>query len=75
MSTAANIAEAALALSPADRAWLAATIIDSLPPGAVSSDEILEEACRRDDEIDSGLVREMSHSEFMAGIDHPRAKA
>ncbi len=43
-----------------------------LHEGSSSTDEILDEAMRRDAEIESGLVREMSHEEFIAGLPLPK---
>jgi hypothetical protein len=36
------------------------------------ANEILDEALRRDAEIESGLVREQSHEEFIAGLRLPK---
>ena len=36
------------------------------------ANDILAEALRRDAEIESGLVREMSHAEFIAGLRLPQ---
>lgn len=68
MSSAASVADAALHLSAADRARVALVIMDSLPPDAWEDDAILVEAERRDAEIDGGLVKELSHEEFVAGL-------
>lgn len=43
-----------------------------LHEGSSCTDEILDEALRRDAEIESGLVREMSHEEFIAGLRLPK---
>lgn len=43
-----------------------------LHEGSSFADEIFDEAMRRDAEIESGLVREMSHEEFIAGLRLPK---
>lgn len=42
--------------------------MDSLSPPAWGDSEILAEAERRDAEIESGEVSEMSHEEFISGL-------
>ncbi len=43
-----------------------------LPDDSSGVNEILDEALRRDAEIESGLVRELSHEEFIAGLRLPK---
>ena len=64
----AAITEAALQLPVADRAAVLLNLFDSIPDNSASADDILDEAMRRDEEIESGLVKEMSHEEFIAGL-------
>ncbi|WP_395733404.1 hypothetical protein [Prosthecobacter sp.] len=45
-----------------------------LPEGSLCTDEILDEAMRRDAEIESGQVREISHEEFTAGLHLPKVE-
>jgi len=66
------VTEAALQLPVADRAAVLLSIFDSFPDNSASADDILAEALRRDEEIESGLVREMSHDEFIAGLRLPK---
>lgn len=68
MSSAASIADAALSLSASDRAQIALLIMDSLPPDPWDENEILAEADRRDAEMESGRVKELTHEEFIAGL-------
>ena len=71
MST-ATITEAVLRLPTKERAAILVSLFDSLPADAVEPDAILAEAVRRDEEIESGRVREMSHEEFVAGLRVPQ---
>ena len=71
-ATVSAVTEAALQLPVADRAAVLLSIFDSLPDATASADDILEEAMRRDAELESGLVREMSHEEFIAGLRLPK---
>lgn len=66
------VTEAALQLPVQDRAVVLLSLFDSLPGDVSSADEILDEALRRDAEIETGLAREMSHEEFMAGLRIPK---
>ncbi len=43
-----------------------------LPDVMSCANDILAEALRRDAEIESGLVREMSHAELIAGLRLPQ---
>ncbi|GAA5136849.1 hypothetical protein GCM10023213_12590 [Prosthecobacter algae] len=71
MSTVSDIIQAALELDRSDRATVALSMLDSLPDDAMEPDEILAEALRRDAEIESGQVKELSYEEFLAGIQRP----
>lgn len=66
------ITEAVLQLPVADRAAVLLNIFDSFPGDCAYADDILDEAIRRDAEIESGLVQEMSHEEFIAGLRLPK---
>ncbi|MDB6073277.1 MAG: hypothetical protein JWO89_917 [Verrucomicrobiaceae bacterium] len=68
MSTAASIADAALRLPYSDRAQIALVIMDSLPPDAWTGNALLIEAEQRDEEMDRGQVKELTHEEFIAGL-------
>jgi putative addiction module component (TIGR02574 family) len=68
MSNVESVAEAALRLSEAERARVAMVIMDSLPPEAWEADDVLAEAERRDAEMESGTVQEISHEQFVAGV-------
>jgi hypothetical protein len=68
MLTMDSISKAALSLEQPQRADLVVLIMDSLSPPAWGDSEILAEAERRDAEIESGEVSEMSHEEFISGL-------
>ena len=70
MSTLQEIEAAVLRLSDKDRLQLADKLLGSLPPPptAESPDEILNEAVRRDAELESGSVRSLSETEFWNGV-------
>lgn len=75
MSSPASIADAALRLSAIDRAQIALLIMDSLPSDAWDENEILAEAGRRDAEMESGQMQELTHEEFIAGLRRSPDKA
>ena len=70
MSTLQEIETAVLRLSDKDRLQLADKLLGSLPPppAAGNPDEILNEAMRRDSELESGRVRPLSETEFWSGL-------
>jgi putative addiction module component (TIGR02574 family) len=61
-----QIASEALGLPPAERAVLAQQLWDSVYPETAIDQDAIEEAERRDAELDSGLEQEISHEELMA---------
>jgi putative addiction module component (TIGR02574 family) len=68
----AEIEQEALALSEAERASLAAKLLDTLPPpGTDISDE---EVDRRDAEMDSGQVTPILREEFVRRVQRERGK-
>ena len=70
MSTLQEIEAAILGLSEQDRLHLADKILRSLPqpPGAMLSEEILAEAIRRDEELESGMVKPLAEEAFWAAL-------
>jgi hypothetical protein len=70
MSTLQEIEAAVLRLSDKDRLQLADKLLSSLPPppSPGSPDEILNEAMRRDSEIENGNVRPLTEVEFWNGV-------
>ena len=72
MSIIAEAEELALSLSESDRAKLAEKIIASLPSPFVEEDEDwVEEALRRDREMDENPESVMTHDEFFTSLrDH-----
>lgn len=65
MSVIAEIEKQALSLSDQDRARLADRLIASLPEDFIDEDEI-EEALRRDREMDEDPSKVLSHEEFFS---------
>lgn len=59
-----------------ERGILAAWLLDSLPPHGSedASASSIEEAVRRRDELDLGVVRPLSGEEFWNGIERERAQ-
>jgi putative addiction module component (TIGR02574 family) len=70
MSTLQEIEAAILDLPEQDRLHLADKILRSLPkpPGAMESEEILAEAIRRDQELESGVVEPLTEEAFWDGV-------
>lgn len=59
-------------LPEAERFEIAMTILDRTSPAAMEESEILQEAARRQDEMESGGVRDLSYEEMVAGIGQRR---
>ena len=70
MSTLQEIEAAVLSLSDKDRLQLADKLLGSLPPppAAGSPADILNEAVRRDAELEAGNVRSLTETEFWNGV-------
>jgi putative addiction module component (TIGR02574 family) len=68
VSTLQEIEAAILELSGQDRLHLADKILGSLPqpPAAMESEEILAEAVRRDQDLESGALEPLSEEAFWA---------
>lgn len=69
MPTIAEVRSLAMKLPKKSRQRLGNELLDSVmdePPGAMTGDEILAEAMRRDEEIESGKVKALSEEEFWA---------
>lgn len=75
MSTIREVEASVLRLSEKHRRRLADKLLASLPPppGAWSRDMIVEEAARRDAEIENGAVKPLSEVQFWAGVRRRRA--
>ena len=68
----AEIEQEALALSEQERASLAAKLLKTLPPPRTDvSDEEVE---RREQELESGQVAEISHEEFVRRVQQERGR-
>ncbi len=72
MSVIAEIETKALALTDQERAKLADKLLASLPPDFTDEDE-LQEALRRDREMDEDPSKVISHDEFMRFFEERRA--
>jgi len=68
----AEIEREALALPEPERAFLAAKLLDTLPPPDtdVSDDEVE----RREEELESGQVTAISHEEFIPRVQNERGR-
>ena len=68
----AEVEKQALALSENERARLAVSLLETLPPsGAEISDE---EVLQRDADLESGRVQEISHEEFGRRVQQERGR-
>jgi putative addiction module component (TIGR02574 family) len=70
MTKLAEIEAAALRLPDKERLHLAGKLLGSVPPPSMASDpeQILDEALRRDAEIESGQVKPLTEDAFWAGV-------
>ncbi len=66
MSSLIEIRKDADNLSLEERAGLVAHLLASLPAGPLGGDD--EEADRRDEEMDSGAVKPISHAQFVSEV-------
>jgi hypothetical protein len=73
MNTAAEIHDLALNLPQRSRLKLAGELLRSIAP-ETSSRDLLDEAVRRENEIDSGKVALLDESEFWRGISNRRGR-
>jgi hypothetical protein len=67
----AEIEKHALALNENERARLAASLLETLPPDAEISDE---EVLQRDADLESGRAAEISHDEFARRVEQERRR-
>ena len=74
MSAASEIQALALKLPQRSRLKLAGELLRSLP-AATTPDEALEEALKREVELESGKVQPLSEAAFWKGTRHPRRPA
>jgi hypothetical protein len=68
----AEIQREALTFSDRDRASLAALLLDTLPPPGVDISD--QEVDRREEDLESGRVRAISHEEFVRGVRQERGR-
>ena len=71
MSTATELQELAMKLPQRSRLKLAGDLLRSLTAES-SPRDLLKEAARRDDELDSGKVQELNEVQFWAGVTRRR---
>jgi hypothetical protein len=57
-------------LPETERFEIAIAILDECSPSAMTEDEITREATARQDELESGAVRDISHEELIAGLSY-----
>ncbi len=69
-----ELESAVLSLDQPQRERLLASLLDSLPPTAMTEEQIFAEAVRRDQELMSGAVQPMTEEEFRAGLIYRRNK-
>ncbi len=76
MSAVEEIQKAALALPVEQRAWLAESLLSSLPPlsDQWSEAEELAEVERREQEVESGRVQPFSEAEFWKRVEAGRKR-
>ncbi len=74
MSSVEELESAVLSLDQHQRERLVATLLDSLPPSAMTGEQILAEAVRRDHELSSGAVQPMTEAQFRAGLIYRRGE-
>jgi hypothetical protein len=55
-------------LPEAERFEIAMAPLDQSSPSAVTEDEITLETAKRQDELESGVVRDMGYDELLAGL-------
>ena len=67
MNAAPALLDAVMRLPDGDRFAIAMAILDEAPFG-LSEEEILQEATRRQDEIEQGLVETISYEQLRAGL-------
>ena len=76
MSAIEELQKAALALPVEQRAWLAESLLSSLPPlsDPWSEAEELAEVERREQEVESGKVQPLSETEFWKRVEAGRKR-
>jgi hypothetical protein len=57
-------------LPESERFEIAMAVLDQSSPSAVTEDEITLEAAKRQDELESGVVRDIGYDELLAGVNY-----
>ena len=70
MNASPSLLTAVMELPDADRFEIAMTILDHASPSAMDEDEILAEAARRQDEMESGAIATLSFEELVQGLNY-----
>ena len=68
MKTAPVLLTTLMNLPEAERFEIAMAILDQSSPSAMTEDGIAREAAKRQDELDSGAVRDIDYEELIAGL-------
>jgi len=55
-------------LPEAERFEIAMAVLDQTSPSAMPGDELVVEAARLQDELESGVVRDLGYDEMIAGV-------
>ena len=74
MSSASEVQSLAMKLPRRSRLKLASELLHSVAP-TTTPDEILDEAARRDAEIETGKVKPLSESTFWSGVARRRNRS
>jgi hypothetical protein len=59
---------ALMELPEGERFEIAMAVLDQISPSAMSGDEIVREAARLQEELECGVVRDLSYDEMIAGL-------
>lgn len=68
MKADADLFTTLMELPEAERFEMAMAVLDQTSPAAMSGDELVCEAVRLQDELESGVVRDLIYDEMIAGV-------
>jgi hypothetical protein len=72
--TPTTLFDSLMELPEKERFEIAMAVLDRTSPSAMTDDDLIQEAVRRQDELESGAVRAMGFDELVAGL-HYRPKS
>lgn len=76
MNTQTAFLASLMELPESQRFEIAMAVLDQSSPAGMTEDEIVQEAARRQDELESGAVTDMGFDELVAGLNYrPRSLA